>query len=241
MKTTLSLTLIILFQFFNCQTINANYEYSVKSVLLQKFINFPATLQYNNIAKLYIVDFGINTKEEVADNVFISKNKFKYILFSKNKDKTLIFDNLQEKNFIFEDNFDFDWKLSNEKKVVENIQLYKATSYFRGRNYIIWFSKNNKFAVGPWKFNNLPGLVYEAYDEDNKFRWELKDFKITKENVINPIVQDEKLTVHPYSDYAKLKYGLSPELEAALKNNPNNTMFEQERDGLETKFEWERK
>ncbi len=38
-----------------------------------------------------------------------------------------------------------------------------------------------------------------------------------------------------------LRYGLSPELKLMLSANPDNKMTEQERNGLEIKFEWEEK
>lgn len=85
----------------------------------------------------------------------------------------------------------------------------------------------------------MPGLVYEASDDTESFRWELKSFKTSKDEIKNPFlnITDKVLS---YKEYPKLRYGLSQELMDALKQNPNNKTFEQERNSLEKKFEWEK-
>lgn len=61
-----------------------------------------------------------------------------------------------------------DWNITKETKKLEDILVRKATTHFRGRNYIAWFAPEIPVPLGPWKLNGLPGLILEAYDEDKE-------------------------------------------------------------------------
>ncbi|MFY7811075.1 MAG: GLPGLI family protein, partial [Flavobacterium sp.] len=54
----------------------------------------------------------------------------------------------------------FEWKIhNNETKKIGNYLCIKATTNFRGRNYIAYFTEELPFNAGPFKFKNLPGLI----------------------------------------------------------------------------------
>ena len=97
---------------------------------------------------------------------------------------------------------------------------------------------NTKITGGPWKFNNLPGIAHEIYEENGLFRWNLISFKKNQKTVENPF-KDVKDFVS-YTEYPKMRYSLSQELIENLKSAGNTTMKEQPRDGLEKEFEWEK-
>lgn len=61
-----------------------------------------------------------------------------------------------------------DWNITSETRVIENLNCKKAISYFRGRNWTVWFAEELPFSSGPWKLVGLPGLIIEAYDEDSE-------------------------------------------------------------------------
>lgn len=227
------------------QTLSVQYNAMVKNSFSNKYYDFPATLESDSKkkVKVYYVNFGIKEdSKSIADNVgvIVSKKKFKYQFYTSPSIKPLISDNIEGKQYLLQDDFsEFKWKLINETKTKGKILLHKAIANFRGRNYIIWYDKNIKTYYGPWKFNNLPGLVYEASDDTESFKWELISFKASKNEIENPFlnITDKVLD---YKEYPKLRYGLSPELMEALKQNPNNQIFEQERNEPEIKFEWEK-
>lgn len=75
--------------------------------------------------------------------------------------------------FVIKTNDKIIWKLENEVKKVKNITLQKATSTFGGRTWIAWFDANIPFQEGPYKFNGLPGLIYEVYDTQDIFHYSL--------------------------------------------------------------------
>lgn len=65
-------------------------------------------------------------------------------------------------------------------KSVNDVKLQKATTTFRGRNYTAWCDLNTPISQGPWKFNNLPGLVYEISDDALDFNYEWHLIKVSE-------------------------------------------------------------
>lgn len=107
-----------------------------------------------------------------------------------------------------------DWKLTNEKKKVKDLNLQKATTNWGGRSWIAWFTADIPFQEGPYKFHGLPGLIVEMYDDKYNYKFEL----VKTQKIIKPVkntyidymlgnsvsVDDQK-----YRD-SKLKYYDSP-------------------------------
>lgn len=57
------------------------------------------------------------------------------------------------------------WKITKDTTSFSGIHCQKATTYFKGRNWIAWYATELPFQSGPWKLNGLPGLIIEAYDD----------------------------------------------------------------------------
>lgn len=71
------------------------------------------------------------------------------------------------------------WKLSAETKKTGEHTLQKATADFGGRSWIAWFNKDVNIPEGPYKFNGLPGLVFELQDSKSNFTFTLiKNIKL---------------------------------------------------------------
>ncbi|RQO40832.1 hypothetical protein DBR39_07815 [Chryseobacterium sp. KBW03] len=83
---------------------------------------------------------------------------------------------ISNKNFKYEETNDIDWKLVNEYKTIGKYKVQKATSKKYGRTWIAWFAKDIPFPFGPYKFNKLPGLIVEVYDDDNEYHYTLYKF-----------------------------------------------------------------
>lgn len=58
------------------------------------------------------------------------------------------------------------WEMDSSSKKVGELNCFKATCSFRGRNYTAWFSPDIPISKGPWKMGGLPGLIVELFDED---------------------------------------------------------------------------
>lgn len=74
-----------------------------------------------------------------------------------------------------------EWQLVNETKEIQGYTCYKALTKFRERKWEVWYSPEIPIQYGPWKFYNLPGLLFEATDETKRFAFRLKEIKTTDE------------------------------------------------------------
>ena len=70
-----------------------------------------------------------------------------------------------------------DWKIENETKKVSNFTLHKATTDFGGRHWTAWFNPEFPFQEGSYKFQGLPGLIFEIYDSEDTFHYNFVENK----------------------------------------------------------------
>lgn len=83
--------------------------------------------------------------------------------------------------FIVETIDEISWNLDNETKMTGGYKLQKATAKYGGRNWTAWFTKEISLNEGPYKFNGLPGMIFEIYDDKDNFRFSLiKSYKLSK-------------------------------------------------------------
>ncbi|MFC5282482.1 GLPGLI family protein [Pedobacter alpinus] len=95
------------------------------------------------------------------------------------------------------------WEILPENKVIAGYQAQKAVGDFNGRNYTAWFTLELPFNAGPWKLNNLPGLILEAIDSTNRIKFELISFKNIS-NSQETTIWDKKLSTITWDEYKKL-------------------------------------
>ena len=57
------------------------------------------------------------------------------------------------------------WQVEEDQKTIGRFSCRKARGHFRGRAYTAWFTSDIPIKMGPWKFNGLPGLILEIYDD----------------------------------------------------------------------------
>ena len=54
---------------------------------------------------------------------------------------------------------------------------HKATTRFRGRDYVAWYTEEIPLSYGPYKFRGLPGLITCIYDKDRDHVFTLQGFE----------------------------------------------------------------
>ena len=76
-------------------------------------------------------------------------------------------------NMLYEEAIpDFVWKIGEDTTNILGYTCQKATTRFRGRNYIAWFAPEIPSNNGPWKFGGLPGIILKIYDDKRNFTFE---------------------------------------------------------------------
>lgn len=75
--------------------------------------------------------------------------------------------------FVMESKDEMNWKVDSETKKSGEYSLQKATTNFGGRKWTAWFCSAIPFQEGPYKFRDLPGLIFELQDEKSDFTYKL--------------------------------------------------------------------
>ncbi|KAF5278907.1 hypothetical protein FQR65_LT15503 [Abscondita terminalis] len=80
----------------------------------------------------------------------------------------------------YEEANNIEWNLINEFRIINGYKTQKATTRKYGRNWTAWYSKDIPFPFGPYKFNKLPGLIVEVYDENKDYFFSMYSFRKRK-------------------------------------------------------------
>lgn len=168
-------------------------------------------------------------------------------VYNSFKDSILVLNEpLLERNYtVIDKKPNLKWQIHDEFKTIEGIRCQKAQGYFRGRNYIAWFSESIPIPSGPWKLGGLPGLIIEAYDTNKEVNFLFKSYikNSKKEEEIHISYDDTALKI---KEFVELKDATFKQItEKALAKLPRGTKLvsrkPSNRIGLETNYEWEEK
>jgi GLPGLI family protein len=88
-----------------------------------------------------------------------------------------------------------DWKITSESKQVEGYSCQKASTHYRGRNYIAWFDPEIPISDGPYQFNGLPGLIISVYDTREHYRFDLVRLEKGAYRIKRNLLNDDYQTV----------------------------------------------
>lgn len=87
------------------------------------------------------------------------------------------------------------WQLQEGDSIIKGFHCQKASTIFRGRTYIAWYTLEQAIPYGPYKFMGTPGLIVTINDTQNNFSFELCGLE--KINYRDPIyIWDNKKIVH---------------------------------------------
>lgn len=246
---------IIFFYFITHITYAQNINYDVE---IEYTISFnterPTTqkgiLYLDSSRKKSMFIYGKNTESSIKqsedenteyDLFYAGKKKVFYQDF--NKDTLISRINLFSEQFIVEENIpQLKWEIHDEEKMLDKYLLKKATLYFRGRNYIAWFSEEYPLPYGPWKFSGLPGLIMEIYDTTKRYHWQVNSIKQTEETALDlqPVLKGkETLTIKQYADRKFNNDNQFKKMASKLPKGVQVTQMKTPRTGFEIKFEWE--
>ena len=171
----------------------------------------------------------------------IQKDVERYIITDFKNDSLIFKEKIYNETYIvFENVPKIKWELKSEiTKKIDNYICYKATTNFRGRNYTAWYSLEYPIQMGPWKFNGLPGLIIEIYDDTSRYYWGVTQIKFTNKEIIFP----NEISLYKKIDlkkYVELRYdNIMGNIDSQLPRGTETQTIKVERNGLEIKFEWE--
>ena len=240
---------ILIFVLFTSLHLVAQKNIEV-SYLIQYNTEIPnqrtGTLQidFKQNKSLFIVSKG-NLESGVTQKDFVIKVVQKavegYTVMDKSKDSLKTKIGINNGTYIVCETIPvFKWEIeNNETKKIGDYICKKATTTFRGRNYIAWYTLDFTTYFGPWKFNGLPGLIMEVYDETNRYHWIAQKIKTFNGAVKMPNDESNYFKID-LKKYVELEYD-SPlnTNDALLPRGAMVTTFKGNRNDIEIKFEWE--
>lgn len=151
--------------------------------------------------------YSESNKDGVSNIIIVKQKKSEMeIVYNDFENNTYFKDLVTYDNvYVKEDKFNLEWKLSEETKNYGKRECKKATTFFRGRTYIAWYLPDIKTKVGPWKFKNPPGLIFEIYDIDYVLHIKLNKFNTKSQSNINSWDLEKNKKIISLKDYIKLK------------------------------------
>jgi GLPGLI family protein len=243
----LQILIACIFTTLNClsQTVIVNYDvyFNTDRPVIKK-----GTLYVTNNKQIYIQ--GANSERKVSavdenNNIKISSRGYidYYKIDYQNENLEAKLDIKGTEYMLIEEIPSMPWKIHSDEKNINGVPCRKATLKFRGRSYTAWFSDNFGVTGGPWKFNNVPGLILNIYDDTKRFEWQattIKDDTISIEKITLPPCA--KCSTINIKEYANLRYSDTQNKSLVLRNLPRgatSTYTPGPRNGFEIAFEWE--
>lgn len=252
-KTSLSDSLNNQYQIEYTVNFNTYIPLSKKGILIpylkeNKSNYYEMPFDEDNATKDEADDSEINETIVVGKKNVIKRNFTNLNTNKLSSTETITFDN--SLYLVTEALPKLDWDLNHPDTLkIGTYMCNKATTSFRGRNYIAWYTNDIPITFGPWKFHGLPGLILDMYDQTHKYEWIVT--KITKKTINEKILNQDK---HDVNISLEAFVALREELFNTKMNNFKNNLKSRQdrgtnvsvdtfnkRQGRELLFEWEDK
>lgn len=137
-----------------------------------KFVDFNK-IKTDSITEKFSHLSTVNSSHfnELLDVSF--KSIFRYqIIFNKDNDELTFVDKIHSDSFLYKEKIPtFAWKLDKETKQILGYSVKKASVKYAGRNWTAWYTEDMPIQFGPYKFNGLPGLILEIYDDKEHYHF----------------------------------------------------------------------
>lgn len=225
MKSTYSWLTILLFLLLPMLSVAQTNGKVIYKVILEseEFKELEGTLLFDGQVSLFFVDMQSqhSSKNQNEQIDFESDNKVNfYFDFSLNRplqyevfidrEKDIIYsqrsffkDSKTKPCVVFEETGLVEWKFEDGVKKIGSFSVHKATTNFRGRKYIAWFTPEIPIDIGPWKFQGLPGAILEIKDEELGVQFLFSSIQIPFENKdkIKPPVDGDLISLNEFIKY----------------------------------------
>lgn len=109
------------------------------------------------------------------------------------------------------------WNITSDTKEIGGITCQKATARVKGRDYAAWFAPELPYSLGPWKLNNLPGLILEASDSKGEVFFELE--RIATDATTAAIEFPTRMTPVSLAEFVKIKATFDADPQGFMRAN----------------------
>lgn len=217
MKTLLTICFTIL---FNAVSFSQNPD-KVLARVKYSFIHLRDTTQKNNpyTENMLLVigrnasiftsfdkierDLDLPKAQQAADSPFKPINQVDVYFFAK-ENKLLSRERFMNAYYLVHElPQQINWKITKDTASFNGIHCQKATTIFKGRNWVVWYAPELPFQSGPWKLNGLPGLIIQASDDKKEVQFLFDGIDNLKKENLNPEqielakVYDKSFFYHP--------------------------------------------
>jgi GLPGLI family protein len=115
------------------------------------------------------------------------------------------------------------WTLQKETKEIIDHKCQKATTYFKGRTWTVWYTSEIPVQEGPWKLWGLPGLILEAQDSDSLYHFLAIGLKKTNASPIS--LYKRKIYINcTRKEYIQQKEDCQKDMIAYINKNTNGNI-----------------
>ncbi|MFC0426372.1 GLPGLI family protein [Chryseobacterium scophthalmum] len=204
MKNKIIVLLVFLVFIKNYSQKRFVYEYkfvpdvSKKDSVLTDYMNLDSDMK-NSVFYSSFKNVSDSLRQEMASNKSIKANLPYYnpnliYTITKNYSKNSVAYHIKDSGVKFKltEIKPINWKILKETKTINNLKCQKATTDLYGRKWIAWFSPEIAIQDGPYKFNNLPGLIVKIEDTDKNHSFELTEIKNIKNLKLSNDYKNEK-------------------------------------------------
>lgn len=151
-------------------TYSANLNLGNKNKKNKNFILIGNSRDYYfGIDNLFLFDSGIYRSK---DGIDFKRNS---IIFNerviKADNKFTVFTIAMDSKIRYEESVLLQWVLYSDTKIINGVKCQMAAVNKYGRRWIAYFSKDYPQSLGPYKFNGLPGLIFELYDTRDDYHF----------------------------------------------------------------------
>ena len=208
-----------------------------------------ASLFVNKGVTIYLPKYSTqvndNQTEERKQNKRIIPD-WRYLKIDHKKKEILSFETLGFNLVLVKDDYNnLKWNITEEKKAIGNYQCTKATTSYRGMDWIVWFTPDIALPYGPWKLHGLPGLIIEAHDAGEKFTWVVEKIEYKRDAIFDKefVSLVETSNKEPMSQRQSIEqqdeFEANMEAEMRQANPGMGESVKVSRGGYELKYEWE--
>jgi GLPGLI family protein len=154
---------IHIMQLLSCLFISLFFQYAYAQTFQVTYESlYDGTLYKNQLA----INDSVSIWELISDPQATDKAD-ELLVKNYSGSSLILIDYIFQKKFYVKDSLHpMSWEHQADQKKILGYNCHSATTFFRGRNYMAYYTSDLAVKGGPWKFGGLPGLILEVVSSD---------------------------------------------------------------------------